>query len=817
MAQLSRRSFLKGAGLVGATAALGSTLAACSGTSSSSSTASGTATSEAALAAKDGSYSASAHGFHADVSVDLKIAQGTISDITVSDNGETPEKGGVAAQKLQAAILEAGGLDGVDAISGATTTSRAVFHAVEDCLIQAGGLEAPGNIVMKPGVYVGEARGFDWVEPVRVKIEVDDTSLQSVEVYDKTLNREEPLIMKAAEDLLIPRIIDNQSVAVDSITGATSVSAGIRGATEDALKKALKAGGASETAIHNFLGTVEKAGGEETLDYDIVVCGLGGAGSAAAMSAVEAMVAANKEVSVLGLETAGKYGGTAANAGEPFSINAPRYLEKYNNGEQWCDTPSLYEDWMKQYSDGTGCKPECVQLLLDESGKSVDWLMFDHGFVFADATGGVAGGIGDASWRCKQQYVYISNQEKGRDYAADYPDYFFEGRSATVGQYYDHIISDFESLGGEYMLETEAYELLLDDSGDKVVGVKARNNANGTEYTINAKAVIMCTGGFAGNGAMEEEYLQNPEYPLAAKWHLWGMYQNKGTMIESAIQNGAGTYNIDMPPCIHFKTTSDYLTDFPTYYRDGLDERNQKQNTYSINDVPMVMGLNTAALQVGPDGVRHYNEAGTFAFWAGGPSWYTIYGSDYVDDLAQNGLKGEDGTYARSTYVFGQGGYPNNVPIPQVYEALDVAESKGYVFKAETLEELAEKTGMPVDAFVDQVERYEEACKNGKDDEFGKPEKSLISQINYGPYYAIKCDATPYSCIAALNVDTNLNVLKEDGTTKINGLYACGNDSGGVLYSNLKPYAQYGGVALGWAFTSGRLAGTHAAEYVSSM
>lgn len=803
---LDRRSFIKGAAvsaaLGAAGVAVGGTLAGCAGATEPTS----------GTTAKNGTYKASSHGFLGDVSVEIKVENGAVASVAIADRGETPSKGGVASRTLEETILAAGGLDGVDAVTGATTTSRAIFRATEDCLQQAGILEAPGDTIMKPGVYVGEAHGFDWIEPVRVKIEVSESELQSVEVIDKKLNREEPLILKAAEELLIPRMIERQSVTVDAVTGATSVSAGIRTATERALKKALEAGGSNDMAIHHFYSTAEKKGAEQTLDYDIVVCGLGGAGSAAAMSAAEALVAAGKDVRILGLETAGKYGGTASNAGEPFSINAPRYLEKYNNGEPWCDYDSLYEDWIANYSKGTPCKPECVKLLMDESGKTVDWLQFDHGFVFSNGKKG----FGTSTWLCKQQYIYLSNQDEGKDYAAEYPDYTFGDRSSSVGQYYDHIIADFEALGGEYLLETEAYELVYDDSSSKVTGVKARNHVDGTEYAINAKAVIMCTGGFGGSGDLMEKYLQNPEYPLAARWHLWGMYQNKGLMIASAIDQGAGTYNIDMSPCIHFKTTADYLTDYPCYYRDGVEERMLEQNTWSLNDIPMMMGINSNALQVGPDGVRHFNESGTFAFWAGGPSWFTIYGGDYVDGLAESGYPGEEDDFQKSTKVFGQGGYPNATPIPQIYEVLETAERKGYAFKADTLEELAEKIGVPADAFTAQVERYEGYCTSGVDEEFGKSTKTLVSQINRPPYYAIKADATPYATIAALDVDTDLNVLKSDGATKIAGLYACGNDSGGVLYTNLEPYAQYGGVALGWAFTSGRLAGANAASYVAS-
>ena len=807
MSEISRRSFVRSSaiGAMGIAGAMGMSASAARAEEASAAPA-------AVDSSVEGTFTATAKGFAGDVTVTATFSAGVLTELVAEGPQETSDRGGKAIEQLPAAIVGAGGTAGVDVLGGATMTSSAVLRATDDCFMQAGLSGAPGAVKMKPGIYCGKGQGFDWIEPVQVKIEVDETSLLSVEVIERELNREEPVIMKAAEDLMIPRMIENQSVTVDSICGATSVSAGIKAATEDALKKALKAGGSAEDAIKNFYVDPVYSGGEQSLDYDVVVCGMGGAGCAAAMSVAEAMQAAGREVSVLALETAGKYGGTASNAGEPFSINAPRYIEKYNNGEEWCDAQSLYDDWITSMSIGTPCKPDIVQLLFDESGKTVDWLQFDHGFVF---TRGMKG-FGTNTWLCKQQYVYKSNMEEDIDYAAEYPDYTFGDRSTSVGQYYDRIVSDYVALGGEYMLETTAYELLYDAGSNRVTGVKARSNVDHAEYTINAKVVIMCTGGFGGNADLEVKYLQNPEYPLAQPWKLWGMAQNKGQMIESAINQGMATYNLDMPPCIHFKTTDTYLTDFPVYYRDGLEERMQEQNVWSLNDIPMILGISTRTLQVGTDGVRHYNEAGTFAFWAGGPTWFTIYGSDYIDQLAESGFAGDPGTYTSSTKVFGQGGYPNARPIPQIYEVLDAAISKGYVYKAETLEELAGLIEVPVDDFVAQVERYRGFCENGEDLEFGRDPETLVSNINYGPYYAITCKPVPYATLAAMDVDSEINVLLPDGS-KVGGLYACGNDSGGVIETNLAPYAQYGGVALGWAFTSGRLAGINAVNYLQTL
>ena len=75
-------------------------------------------------------------------------------------------------------------------------TSNAILRATDDCFVQAGLSGAPSEVKMKPGIYCGKGQGFDWIEPVQVKIEVDETSLLSVEVIERELNREEPVIMK---------------------------------------------------------------------------------------------------------------------------------------------------------------------------------------------------------------------------------------------------------------------------------------------------------------------------------------------------------------------------------------------------------------------------------------------------------------------------------------------------------------------------------------------------------------------------------------------------------------------------------------------
>ena len=159
-------------------------------------------------------------------------------------------------------------------------------------------------------------------------------------------------------------------------------------------------------------------------------------------------------------------------------------------------------------------------------------------------------------------------------------------------------MAKYEEYGGKYRLETEATELLKDEEG-KIVGVKAINQ-DGTTYTINAKAVILATGGFGGNGEMQDKYLSDEYYPLnGGTYNIYGMAQNDGKMIQSAIDLGAGTYNIGMPPMSHIGGAYSIMHVYEDIVLDGTyDIWTGKEMTQSLNDVPMMMAIAPNSLAV---------------------------------------------------------------------------------------------------------------------------------------------------------------------------------------------------------------------------
>lgn len=760
------------------------------------------ATAEAAYT--PGTYTATAAGFGGDVTVTVTVDESAITDVKVEGEDETPAIGGVAVANMPAAILAAGGSD-VDATTGATVTGTAILTALDAALAQASGTDLAAK--MAPGTYTAQAYGFQQISPITVTVTVDETSIQDIE-FDGNLDS--VAMIRAVNTYLLPRIVENQSVGVDAITGATATSNAVLTAARDCLEQALVAGGSSAAAITSFLTPEPKVEAQETIDVDVLVVGMGAAGISAATAAAEAQQAAGVPVSVLAIEKSGRYGGTGAFTGEPMSVNPPRYQLQYNNGEDYMDYDELLAAWT-EYVEGDA-KMEVVETFLQNSGETADWLYYDHGFLLNNPTSG----FGANTYRCKQQYVSIATAEEGRDYGMDVS----AGQNTMVDQYYQRFVSDYVKLGGRYMLETEGYELIYDEASNRVTGVKAKGH-DGTDYTINAKSVILCTGGFAGSEEMEKEYLsQNPYFDHFGdeQWTMIGMHENDGKMLQAAIDIGAGTYNISVVPMIHFATSNIVIHDYPVYTF-AKDDPNYAhvlwygwEQTWSLNELPNALILCSDIPWVDADGERFEAEGELFGWWKAGPSYWAVWSQDQIDGIAENGFSSNLSTLAAGN----QGLMPGNMPVPEIYDVLDKLVAQGYVVKADTYEELAQQMGVDPATFAKTMEDYASYCETGVDEQFGKAAEKLVAPGN-GPFYALKGYSAAFATNGGLDINERFEVLQDDGETVIGGLWACGCDASGVMYSEKKPYVTYGGAAIGFAYTSGRLAGGYAVDYAAEL
>ena len=207
------------------------------------------------------------------VSVELTVEDGKITAATVDTSHETVGIGQELGEQFAAQIVEKQGE--FDAVSGATITSTAVKTALSSAMQQAGLAEA-ASVSMTPGVYVGTARGSR--SDIKMAVEVDETTIKNIWNVE---NGDSPVFSQMAIDAMADEIVDAQSLAVDTYTGATISSRGAIMAVENALRQA----GADTTAF--YANGVEHAltPGED-IDVDVLVVGGGTSGLVAALAVV---------------------------------------------------------------------------------------------------------------------------------------------------------------------------------------------------------------------------------------------------------------------------------------------------------------------------------------------------------------------------------------------------------------------------------------------------------------------------------------------------------------------------------------------------
>lgn len=800
---VSRRSLLKGAALgagIAALAAVPQTVHAAE---------------VAAEAPAQGvvTVTAEAQGFGGPVSVTLTVdtATGGVVDVQISGPEETPDRGGRAVANMQAAMVESGSID-VNAVAGATVTSDAILDAATQAYNEAMGISASTVVKMKPGSYTAGAKGYWQIWELPVTVTVNESSILKIETpEDRFAHGESEVILQSVKDLMFPRIIESQSIAVDAITGATASSNAVKLAMKKALQQALVEGGSDPSAVSAFMVPPAKpqVGEPEVIDVDVLVVGMGTGGIIAMKSATEEIQKLNgyQRVSVLGIDRAGKYGGKSALTHEGCAINPPRYQELFNNGEPFDDAEAFKRDW-KTYCTTNGqmmAKEDLIDLYFEESGNTIDWLFFEQGWKF--------GSMGDyneiTSGLTSFNMVLTSNKDAGS----------YEDRRKGVEAYYKAMLSAVKAQSGDYMLETEAYDLLMD--GDRVTGVKARNLVSGQEYVINAKAVIMNTGGFGSNPEMIDEL-------LAPQWRGErrgiGTGQDTGLMIKAALEHGAGTWNIEMSPNVMHVTLDHWMDRYPiNFYEDKLDGRTGRYKTWTLNNIPLACGICANTVAVTREGARFMNEARYESFspdieheswpcYQAGSYYYTVLSDDVLSEIAAEGFN----KIPKFEGYCSQGDIPAEMPVPEVYEGLDFAVEEGMAFKGETLADLAGAIGIDPAALQATVDEYNAVCDAGEDAVFEK-KPEFLTKLENGPWYAVKVYPAHFSTAGGLDVDTRIRVLKDDHATPIEGLYAIGVDSMGVLLNPNRNYAGYGGPAQGWLWTSGRLAGIDAARYINDV
>ena len=521
-------------------------------------------------------------------------------------------------------------------------------------------------------------------------------------------------------------VVEGNTINLDSISGATITS----NAFVEAAKAALTEAGLNPD---DYMAKADKTANGETVSYDadVVVIGAGGAGMTAAMTAADAgqKVVILESQAMVGGNSARATGGmnaaktvyqdenefdqaagvekTLATAAEKYADNETITALAKTVSEQWAAyqaNPTGYFDSVELMEldtmiGGKGINdPELVETLCANSADAIDWLD-EHGITLHNVSS-----FGGASVKRIHRPVNA------------------EGKTVSVGSYMIPLLQEnCDKAGVQTLLNTTATELLTDANG-AVVGVKA-TGSTGETITVNAKAVVLTTGGFGANLDMVTEY--KPELKGFMTTNAAGA---QGQGIEMATAVGADTVDMDQIQ-IH-----------PTV----------EANTAAL----ITEGLRgDGAVLINAEGKRFIDEVGT---------------RDVVSaaEIAQTG--------SYSWLVVDQA----------MVDASSVIQGyikKGYTVTGQTYEELAKAMGVDEAAFAETMKTWNGYVEAKNDPDFGRT--SFAKALDTAPYYAIKVTAGVHHTMGGLKINTNTEVLKADGSV-IPGLFAAGEVTGGVHGAN---------------------------------
>jgi len=571
------------------------------------------------------------------------------------------------------------------------------------------------------GDFTGTAKGFGG--DVSVTLTLTDGAITgcTAEGKDETEGVGSQAIAKMPGE-----IAESGSIAVDGVSGATITSTAIK----EAAAAALTAAGLNPD---DYKTAVEKdaAAEDSTVDADVVVVGAGGAGMTAAITA------AAEGKSVVILESQSMVGGNSVRATGGMNAGKTVYQDENEFGEsagvektlktaaeKYADNETITalaktvsEQWAAYQANPTGYfdsvelmeldtmiggkginDPELVETLCANSADAIDWLD-EHGITLHNVSS-----FGGASVKRIHRPVNA------------------EGKTVSVGSYMIPLLEEnCKKAGVQILLNTTANEILTDANG-AVAGIKA-TGSTGETVTVNAKAVVLTTGGFGANLDMVVKY--KPELKGFMTTNAAGI---QGQGIEMAEAIGAATVDMDQIQ-IH-----------PTV----------EANTAAL----ITEGLRgDGAILINEEGQRFIDEVGT---------------RDVVSaaEIAQTG--------SYSWLVVDQA----------MVDASSVIQGyikKGYTVTGATYEELGEAMGVDAAAFAETMEKWNGYVEAKNDPDFGRT--SFANPLNTAPYYAVKVTAGVHHTMGGLKINANTEVLNEKGEV-IPGLFAAGEVTGGVHGAN---------------------------------
>ena len=272
----------------------------------------------------DGTYTGTAAGRNGDVVVSVTVANGKIASVDVVKHEETAGISDAALTDVPAAIVKKNSTK-VDAVSGATVTSKAIIEAVDAALANAGGKAASGKaekahknvaVTYTAGTYEGTAMGMNG--PLTLEVTFSKDAITDIKVKS---SKETGHVGDPAFPIMFKDAIEANGSGIDAVSGATFTSIAVKNALNDAAKKA------NATKIEDFKKNTVKHAAQKPIEetFDVIVVGAGGAGISAAAQSVQ------NGYSVLIIEKNAEVGGNTVVSGGQFQSVMPYLVWEKDN------------------------------------------------------------------------------------------------------------------------------------------------------------------------------------------------------------------------------------------------------------------------------------------------------------------------------------------------------------------------------------------------------------------------------------------------------------------------------------------------------
>lgn len=424
------------------------------------------------------------------------------------------------------------------------------------------------------------------------------------------------------------------------------------------------------------------------------------------------------------------------------------------SGGIWFNNPDVegQKTYLRSMSAEYPLPEEIVSVWSEETAKNTAWI---------ESIGGTAAIHGDYA----PEYPELAGSDTYGGYQA------IEGKLGG-GRLWDVLAAAVRAKGTDVRLDTPARELIQDPEGGAILGVVAEHD--GRRVRVRARrGVVLATGGFEANPQMVRDYLRLSDVPV------WGSPAGTGDGIKMAQKVGADLWHMD-----NMMTTV------------GLRAPGFEAGFY------LAFNFAFGFLYTGADGTRCVNELPQV-----GHGQAVLHGNYKIfPDQRMHVI------FDETTRLAGPLSLPSsmldvgwNVRIEGYEWSLDnsVEIEKGWIQRADTIAELAERIGLDPATLEETVRRYNRACEAKVDEAFGRDPKTL-TPIAEPPFYAFESAPLLGWSNGGPRRNEKAQVLDPFGSV-IPRLYAAG------CVSSTFSWNKDGGMHIGDALAFGRVAGRMAA------